>query len=62
VPVNGDGSTGEPEKLLDGEYGRLRDVFIGPDGNVWVITNNTSRGQVRDGDDRVVKLPRTLTG
>jgi glucose/arabinose dehydrogenase len=62
VPVNGDGSTGEPEKLLDGEYGRLRDVFIGPDGNVWVITNNTSRGQVRDGDDRVVKLPQSLTG
>src|SRR3954452_10765581 len=30
VPVNGDGSTGEPEKLLDGDYGRLRDVFLGP--------------------------------
>jgi len=29
---------------------------------VWVITNNTSRGQVRDGDDRVVKLPQSLTG
>jgi glucose/arabinose dehydrogenase len=62
VPVNGDGSTGEPQKLLDGEYGRLRDVFIGPDGNVWVITNNTARGQARDGDDRVVKLPPSLTG
>jgi len=48
--------------LLDGQYGRLRDVFIGPDGNVWVITNNTSRGQPRNGDDRVVRLPQSLTG
>ncbi len=62
VPVNGDGSTGEPVKLLDGDYGRLRDVFVGPDGNVWVITNNTARGQVRDGDDRVVALPQSITG
>ena len=62
IPVGPGGSTGEPEKLLDGQYGRLRDVFIGPDGNVWVITNNTSRGQPRDGDDRVVRLPQSLTG
>ena len=62
IPVGPGGSTGEPEKLLDGQFGRLRDVFVGPDGNVWVITNNTSRGQVRDGDDRVVKLPQSITG
>jgi glucose/arabinose dehydrogenase len=62
IPVGADGSTGEPQKLLDGDYGRLRDVFVGPDGNVWVITNNTGRGQPRDGDDRIVKLPQSLTG
>ena len=62
IPVGPGGSTGEPEKLLDGQFGRLRDVFVGPDGNVWVITNNTSRGRVRDGDDRVVKLPQSITG
>jgi len=62
IPVNADGSTGEPQRLLDGQYGRLRDVFVGPDGNVWVITNNTARGQARDGDDRIVKLPQSLTG
>ncbi|MEP6651332.1 MAG: PQQ-dependent sugar dehydrogenase [Lapillicoccus sp.] len=62
IPVGSDGSTGEPQRLLDGDYGRLRDVFIGPDGNVWIITNNTSRGQARDGDDRVVALPQSLTG
>ena len=62
IPVGANGSTGEPQKLLDGDYGRLRDVFVGPDGNVWVITNNTGRGQPRDGDDRIVKLPQSLTG
>src|SRR5690606_4547873 len=24
-----------------GEYGRLRDVTVGPDGELWVLTNNT---------------------
>ena len=62
IPVKADGSTGEPQRLLEGTYGRLRDVFIGPDGNVWVISNNTGRGQSRPGDDRVVKLPQSLTG
>ncbi|HEU4997928.1 MAG TPA: PQQ-dependent sugar dehydrogenase [Lapillicoccus sp.] len=62
IPVGANGSTGEPQKLLDGDYGRLRDVFVGPDGNLWVITNNTGRGQPRDGDDRIVKLPQSLTG
>jgi glucose/arabinose dehydrogenase len=62
IPVNGDGSTGEPQRLLEGQYGRLRDVFLGPDGNVWIITNNSARGQARDGDDRIVKLPQSLTG
>ena len=62
IPVGPGGSTGEPQKLLDGQYGRLRDVFVGPDGNVWVITNNTSRGQPKPGDDRVVRLPQSLTG
>jgi glucose/arabinose dehydrogenase len=62
IPVNGDGSTGEPQRLLQGAYGRLRDVFVGPDGNVWILTNNTARGTPRDGDDRIVKLPQSLTG
>jgi glucose/arabinose dehydrogenase len=63
IPVQRDGSAGEPQRLLEDQYGRLRDVFIGPDGNVWVITNNTSRSQSpRPGDDRVVKLPQSLTG
>lgn len=62
IPVSADGSTGVPHRLLQGRYGRLRDVLVGPDGNVWVVTNNTSRGEVRGGDDRIVRLPQSLTG
>jgi glucose/arabinose dehydrogenase len=40
-----------------GEYGRLRDVTVGPDGTLFVLTNNTDgRGSPRDGDDRIVSL------
>lgn len=45
-----------------GERVRLRDVLVGPDGNVWIVTNNPSRGTTRGGDDRVVRLPRSMTG
>lgn len=62
IPLAPDGTTGEPQRLLQGTYGRLRDVLVGPDGNVWVVTNNTSRGTLSDGDDRIVRLPESLTG
>ncbi len=62
VPVNSDGSTGDPRRLLQGDYGRVRDVLIGPDGNLWIVTNNTARGNPRPGDDRIVRLPQALTG
>lgn len=56
VPVLPDGSTGEPQRLLEGRYGRLRDVLTGPDARLWIVSNNTSRGTPRDGDDRIVSL------
>ncbi|MDR7381821.1 PQQ-dependent sugar dehydrogenase [Promicromonospora iranensis] len=38
-----------------GEYGRLRAVTPGPDGDLWFLTNNTDgRGTPRDGDDRIL--------
>lgn len=44
-------------ELYSGEYGRLRDVTIGPDGTLFVLTNNTDgRGSPREGDDRIVSL------
>ncbi|MGI8716344.1 MAG: PQQ-dependent sugar dehydrogenase [Lapillicoccus sp.] len=56
IPLGPDGRVGEPQRLLEGTYGRLRDVVPGPDGRLWVLTNNTARGTPRAGDDRVVSL------
>ena len=41
-----------------GEYGRMRDVVVTPEGLLWMMTNNTdSRGEPRPGDDRIVSIP-----
>lgn len=49
--------TGEPVGHLNGVYGRLRTVVAAPDGSLWLITSNTDgRGDVRDGDDRILRL------
>jgi glucose/arabinose dehydrogenase len=43
--------------LYEGKYGRLRDVVEGPDGAIYLLTNNTDgRGSPRAGDDRIVRL------
>jgi glucose/arabinose dehydrogenase len=45
------------EKYLTGQYGRFRDVVQGPDGTLYLITNNTDgRGDPRPGDDRILQL------
>lgn len=57
VPVTGSGEdlqVGTPQRLLEGEHGRLRDVDLAPDGSLWVLTSNTFRGEPREGDDRVL--------
>jgi glucose/arabinose dehydrogenase len=39
------------------EFGRIRDVVPGPDGTLWLITNNTDgRGSPRQGDDRLIEV------
>jgi hypothetical protein len=40
-----------------GEYGRLRDVVLTPEGGLWVLTNNTDgRGVPGPGDDRLLEF------
>jgi len=45
------------ERLLDGTFGRLRDVVTGPDGYLYFCTNNRDgRGTPMAGDDRVLRI------
>ncbi len=42
---------------FQGEFGRLRDVAAGPDGTLWVLTNNTDgRGEPTEGDDKIIEV------
>jgi len=48
------------DKYFTGQYGRLRNVVQGPDGTLYILTNNTDgRGNVRPGDDRILRLTFT---
>jgi glucose/arabinose dehydrogenase len=40
-----------------GEFGRLRDAVLAPDGSLWIVTSNTDRGG--GGDDAVLRVPLT---
>ncbi|WP_010270280.1 PQQ-dependent sugar dehydrogenase [Paenibacillus senegalensis] len=45
------------EKLWEDEWGRIRNVTEGPDGSLYILTNNRDgRGQPREGDDRIIRL------
>lgn len=54
-----DRSVASRETILGGDYGRLRDVLVAPDGNVYVATSNRDgRGRPASDDDRVLRLVR----
>lgn len=61
-----DVSTGEArglEAFLREEYGRLRSVTVGPDGMLYVLTNNTDgRGRPEAGDDKIIKIDPKMLG
>jgi glucose/arabinose dehydrogenase len=47
----------ERERLFEGEYGRLRDVVLGPDGALYVATSNRDgRGRPDERDDRILRI------
>ena len=52
------GTSVQSDKVMyRGRYGRLRDVVEGPDGAIYLLTNNTDgRGSPRRGDDRIIRI------
>jgi glucose/arabinose dehydrogenase len=56
IPLDSKGRPGKPQRLLQGQYGRLRTVVSAPDGRLWLVTSNTFRGTTRPGDDQIIAL------
>lgn len=56
--LTGDGTAlAEREALYQGEFGRLRDVLVAPDGLVYVATSNRDgRGRPAGPDDRILRI------
>ena len=56
--------TGKLTRYLNGTFGRLRDVIVGPDNLLYLITNNRDgRGIPLPGDDRLIRInPDKLSG
>jgi glucose/arabinose dehydrogenase len=49
------------KSYLRTKYGRLRTVVLGPDGFIYIATNNTDgRGKARAGDDKIIRLNPAL--
>jgi glucose/arabinose dehydrogenase len=57
VPLNG-ARAGTPKDSLNDRYGRIRAATAAPDGSLWIGTSNRDgRGEVRSGDDRILRIP-----
>lgn len=54
----GDAATvADQERLVEGEYGRIRTVFTGPDGHLHAVTSNRDgRGSPVTSDDRLLRF------
>ena len=59
IPVDGT-DTGEPVGHFEGDYGRLRTVVVSSDGQSLLLTgsNTDGRGDVQNGDDRLLQVRR----
>jgi glucose/arabinose dehydrogenase len=60
IYVDEEAGTASAVDWFAGDYGRIRDVTPGPDGSLWMMTDNTDgRGDPRDGDDRILQVRLT---
>ncbi len=51
------GELGSAQERLVGEFGRLRDVVVAPDGSLWLLSSNTDgRGSPGTEDDRIIRI------
>jgi glucose/arabinose dehydrogenase len=58
VQLDGTKEVGE-ERLLEHQFGRIRDVAQGPDGSVYVATSNTDGyGEKQPGGEKILRLVR----
>ncbi|KKR33153.1 MAG: Quinoprotein glucose dehydrogenase [Candidatus Gottesmanbacteria bacterium GW2011_GWC2_39_8] len=47
----------EVKEHFKGQFGRIREVILGPDGFLYISTSNKDgRGDVRGGDDKIIKV------
>lgn len=47
----------DSKKLFEGNFGRIRDVAVGPDDNLYVLTSNQDgRGTPHTNDDRILRI------
>ena len=57
VTIDKSGRVTRNEALFEGEFGRIRTVVEGPDGALYLLTNNRDgRGSPEDGDDRILRV------
>lgn len=57
IPLDGT-EVSDPESHFAGDYGRLRSVAVGADGDTLLLTssNTDGRGEVHSGDDRILRV------
>lgn len=61
-PLSGQDGEGEPLSYFAKRFGRIRSVTVGPDGYLYLLTNNRDgRGLPRTEDDQIIRIhPRAL--
>ena len=52
---------GSLKEYFKNEFGRIRTIVLGPDGNFYITTSNTDgRGKVLKGDDKIIRISPKL--